>query len=110
MKTYHGKRTDRGTTVTVEENGVVRDLDPRVDIRLHSHGYEWGYAGSGPAQLSLALAADVLGDDDKAIDVYQQLKFKLVGGLPSDGWTLTEDRIRVVAAAIEQQRAHKRSY
>ena len=33
------------------------------------------YSGSGPAQLSLALAADVLGDDDKAQKVYQRLKF-----------------------------------
>ena len=40
--------------------------------------------------LALALAADVLGDDERAQDVYQDLKFKLVSRLPKDGWALTE--------------------
>jgi hypothetical protein len=61
--------------------------------------------GSGPAQLSLALAADVLGDDDRAQKVYQRLKSKLVGGLPHEGWTLTEGRVK---AAIEQEPARSR--
>lgn len=64
-------------------------------------GFEWGYGGSGPAQLALALAADVLGDDEAALDVYQRLKFRVVGRLPGDRWTLTEaelaDAIRALA-------------
>lgn len=47
-----------------------RPLEPRHDLRNHSpDGFEWGYSGSGPAQLALALAADVLGDDDRAVAV-----------------------------------------
>jgi hypothetical protein len=57
----------------------------------------------GPAQLALALAADVLGDDDRAQDVYQRLKFKVVGRLPKDGWSLTEDQLRQAIADIEQE-------
>jgi hypothetical protein len=34
--------------------------------------------------LALALAADVLGDDERAQDVYQRLKFKLIGSLPDE--------------------------
>jgi hypothetical protein len=106
MKVYHGTRTEQGYAVVVEEDGEVRSLDPRFDLRSHSpSGFAWGYAGSGPAQLSLALAADVLGDDDKAKKVYQSLKFKLVGGLPPEGWTLTEGRVK---AAIEQERGRPR--
>jgi hypothetical protein len=56
-------------------------------------------------QLTLALAAEVLGDDDRAQKVYQRLKFKLVGGLPPEGWTLTEGRVK---AAIEQEPARSR--
>jgi hypothetical protein len=48
-----------------------------------------GYAGSRPAQLALALAPDVLGHDRLAVRLHQQLKFKLVGRLPRDGWSLT---------------------
>jgi hypothetical protein len=109
MKTYHGTRTENGAAVVVEENGEFRGLDPRRDLRNHSPtGFEWGYGGSGPAQLALALAADVLDDDQKAQDVYQRLKFKLIGGLPRDGWVLTEARICAVITAIEQEQARPR--
>jgi hypothetical protein len=109
MKTYHGSRDEKGTHVAVEENGVRRDLDPRLDLRRHSPtGFEWNYSGSGPAQLALALAADVLADDDKAQDLYQRLKFKLAGGLPREGWSLTEEQLRTALAAIEQKQSRTR--
>ncbi len=91
MKTYTGHRTEGGCAVVVSASDAGRGLDPRFDLRIHSpSGFEWGYGGSGPAQLALALAADVLGDDEAALDVYQRLKFHVVGRLPTDGWTLTE--------------------
>src|ERR1700754_2169735 len=109
MKSYHGTRTDQGCEVVVEEDGASRPLELRLDLRRHSPtGAEWGYSGSGPAQLALALAADVLGDDERAQDVYQRLKFKLVGGLPHEGWELTEDRLRSVLGEIERERARER--
>jgi hypothetical protein len=109
MRVYRGTRTEQGCAVAVEEGGASRPLDPRLDLRKHSPtGFEWGYSGSGPAQLALALAADVLGDDDRAQDVYQRLKFKLVAGLPREGWELTGDRIRAAIAAIERERDRSR--
>ena len=91
MKTYSGHRTEDGCAVTVADGDNGYGLDPRFDLRKHSlTGFEWGYGGSGPAQLALALAADVLVDDEAALDVYQRLKFRLVVRLPADGWTLTE--------------------
>jgi hypothetical protein len=102
MKTYTGERTADGCAVTVTDGGGPRGLDPRFDLRTHSPtGFEWGYGGSGPAQLALALAADVLDDDEAALDIYQRLKFRVVGRLAADGWTLTEaeltDAIRSLA-------------
>ena len=109
MKAYHGMRTEAGCTVTVEEDGQFTTLPHRLDLRCHSPtGLEWGYGGSGPAQLALALAADVLQDDEKAQDVYQQLKFKLIGGLPHEGWVLTEARIRSAIDAVEHERGRGR--
>ena len=100
---YRHPRPD-GCLVTVrDDNGIVQELPFRLDLRSHSPtGPEWGYAGSGPAQLALALAADVLGDDDQAQDVYQDLKFKVIGRLPHDQWTLTEDQLRQVIQQIQQ--------
>src|SRR5947207_15748033 len=104
MKTYTGYRTENGCAVVVSVGCACRGLDPRRDLRNHSPtGFEWGFGGSGPAQLALALAADVLQDDERAQDVYQRLKFKLIGSLPDEGWMLTEDRIRAAIATIEQE-------
>lgn len=101
MKTYSGVRTASGCAVTVTDTHGCRSLDPRFDLRTHSpDGFEWGYGGSGPAQLALALAADVLGDDDAALGVYQRLKFRVVGRLPADGWTLTTDELAAALAAL----------
>jgi hypothetical protein len=109
MKSYTGYRTPDGCIVKVhDEDGTSRDLPLRLDLRKHSpSGAEWGYGGSGPAQLVLALAADVLGDDEAAQDMYQQLKVKLVGRLPHDGWSLSEEQLR--AAIRDIQRGQGRS-
>jgi len=94
MKTYCGEGTVDGCAVVLKDAGGSRELDPRCDLRNHSPaGFEWGYGGSGPAQLALALAADVLGDDEAALGVYQRLKFRVVGRLPADGWTLFESEL-----------------
>jgi hypothetical protein len=45
------------------------------------------------------LAADVLGEADQAQAIYQDLKFKVIGRLPHDQWTLAEDQLR---QAIQQ--------
>lgn len=110
MKIYEGRRTPEGCIVTVRESsGQPSPLNPRLDLRNHSPtGFEWNYGGSGPAQLALALAADALGDDERAQDVYQQLKFRLVGRLPHEGWMLTEDGLRSTITAIEQERGRGR--
>jgi len=115
MKTYSGYRIlDTGghpkqAVVTVHEEGKPpRPLDLRHDLRRHSEEFNWGYNGSGPSQLALALAADMLGDDEHAQDIYQQLKFKLVGRMPHDGWSLSEAQLRQAIRDI-QRRGHDRS-
>jgi hypothetical protein len=111
MKAYTGYRVldQRGhpvaNQVMVHEEGrPSRPLALRHDLRLHSQEFNWGYGGSGPAQLALALAADVLGDDEQAQDVYQSLKFKVVGRLPADGWSLSEDQLRQSIREIQEER------
>jgi hypothetical protein len=101
MKTYRGVRSNDGCSVTVDG----RPLNPRFDLRHHSPtGFEWGYAGSGPAQLALALLADHLGDDEQALDVYQQFKLAIIGSLPSD-WTLTADEVRQALKRLAEKEA-----
>lgn len=108
MKHYSGIRRGfpdrRGeAVVTIHETGrPPRPLDPRLDLRNHSPtGCEWGYAGSGPAQLALALAADTLGDDDRALAVYAGLKFILIAALPVGEWTISAKDVLAIIVAIE---------
>jgi Family of unknown function (DUF6166) len=68
-KTYTGKRVQEpgggieGCEVYVQgEDGKSYPLPLHLEIRNHSPtGFGWGYRGSGPAQLALALLADHLG-------------------------------------------------
>jgi hypothetical protein len=115
LKTYTGYRLpgDQGTAdkviVTVHQEGQPpRPLDPRFDLRRHADDMNWGYGGSGPAQLALALAADVLGDDDAAQNLHQKLKRTLVAALPKDGWSVNETQLRLAVADIQQQRGRDR--
>ena len=80
-------------------------LDPRLDFLRHSPtGLEWGYAGSGPSQLSFALLSDFLGDDAAALELYQEFKRAVVELLPRDGWTMTESGIAAELEAIKRDR------
>jgi hypothetical protein len=73
-------------SVTVEGNS----LDCRYDLLSASpSGFEWGYGGSGPAQLAIAILAHAY-DDEFATTHYQQFKRDVVARLPEDSWTLTK--------------------
>lgn len=110
MKRYVGERTPDGVSVVViPEGGEVYELNPRFDLRNHSpDGFEFGYAGSGPAQLSLALLADALGDDERAQDAYQSYKFKVIARLSGDRFDLTDEQIKQTVAALEAERGRGR--
>ena len=102
VRTYVGRRTTLGTAVEVWSTpvGDLRSmscemLPPRLDLWNHSPiGLEWGYPGSGPAQLALAILADCTGDDIYAKAMHQGFKMSYVGSLPREGWILVEDNIR----------------
>ena len=80
-------------------------LNMRLDLWDHSpSGFEWGYGGSGPSQLALALAADALGDGPRALAMHQRLKFTLIGRLHRDCWTLTRDQVCEAVTRLEDER------
>jgi hypothetical protein len=54
---------------------TIRPLNPRNDLYNHSpDGFEVGYHGSGPAQTALAILADHLRDDERAVRLHQEFK------------------------------------
>ena len=99
-KKYVGERTADGTQVSV--NGIL--LNPRFDLWNHSpDAFEWGYGGSGPAQLALAILADFLEDDQRASELHQEFKRAVIAALPRQGWTLSSDAIEKVLKSIEPE-------
>ena len=89
MKTYRGDRGLDGALVTVDGT----PLPPRMDLRrLASTGFEWGYEGAGPAQFALALLADHLGDDTRAVTLYADFMRAVVAELDNT-WELTSTEI-----------------
>lgn len=67
---------------------VVNDvpLDPAPSQALYNHspdGYAWGYSGSGPAQLALALLLK-LTTKQFALNHYQAFKFDVIAKLEQD--------------------------
>jgi hypothetical protein len=95
---YRGRRlygpgcTIVGVEVTV--NG--RPLDPRASWKIVNHsptGFEWGYSGSGPAQLALALVLDASGNRERAERAYQWWKSLRVSCWLKDGWEITAGQI-----------------
>ena len=104
---YIGQR--RGVirrVIRVECDGRRGELPPRFDLCRHSpDGFEWGYAGSGPAQLAIAICADVLDDDRLAVELYQTFKDRIIVPLKHDRWKLTGLVIRKVLDEIREERA-----
>ena len=99
MKRYEGRREGYAVIVTVDG----RRLNPRHDLWNHSPtGFEWGYGGSGPAQLALAILADHCGNDEQAFNFHHRFKWAVIAELPSRRWTLTSDGI---AAVLQKLRA-----
>jgi Family of unknown function (DUF6166) len=92
--------------VTVCDGQKCQPLPLRLDLFNHSpSGFSWGYGGSGPAQLALALLADALADDDRAIRLHQAFKFKVVAAWPEgERWWITTDQIAAVVNLIEQKK------
>jgi hypothetical protein len=99
MKRYEGRRRFHATRVTVDG----RPLRPRLDLRSHSPAeFEWGYGGSGPAQLALAILADHCGNDEDALNLYQRFKWAVIAGLPWHSWTLTNREIDQALQALTE--------
>src|SRR5215472_12515686 len=96
MKTYSGGRSLAGAQVTADGE----KLPPRFDLkRLSPTGFEWTYEGAGPAQLALALLADHLGDDARALALYEKFMRAVVAEL-DNSWELTSADIDAALQAL----------
>lgn len=72
-------------------------LDPAASQQLRNHspsGFEWGYSGSGPAQLALAILLDYSCDEEVALEHYQAFKSEHLAPLcRQSGWEVDAAQI-----------------
>lgn len=91
---YRGDPQDYRVSV-VDDVGIALVLNPRLDLRNHSPtGFAWGYNGSGPAQLALAILCHALNSDQRAEELYQEFKDEFVVRLERDrAWQIRTPQI-----------------
>lgn len=66
-------------------------LSPKKSLRYRQHspdGFAWGYGGSGPAQLALAICLEIF-PKESALRVYQAFKWKYIAVLPQSDFDIT---------------------
>lgn len=92
MKTYTGNNSGAGPQkVIVKEVGrlvgsdiaKVREYELPLEpsLKLYSHspdGFQWGYQGSGCAQLALAILLDLTGEPKLSVRLHQEFKRHLI--------------------------------
>jgi hypothetical protein len=55
-------------------------------------GIEWGYGGSGPADLALSILTWAVGEG-KALQWYQDFKWDVILPMPREGGIITKDEV-----------------
>jgi hypothetical protein len=153
-KIYRARRdSEKGAHVLIVTDKGSAALPVRLDVTNHSpDGFEWGYGGSGPAQLALAMCIDALGGNTphngpcysskvdcicggdcvcgrsgnhntheckrcgetwerteiaRARKVYQHFKFKHLGGITENEWTMSAAEVRGLIIEIEREVARR---
>ena len=75
-------------------DGTSSPLSPRLDVRNHSPGgFNWGYGGSGPAQLALAILSDFTGSVWFAESYYQEFKSDVVARVQSSRFDVAAETV-----------------
>ena len=72
-------------------------LSPERSQKLVNHspsGFCWGYRGSGPSQLALALLLESGATDEEALAWYQHFKDEAIAPLPQDDFEFPTERIK----------------
>lgn len=96
VKTYQGDRTIDGILVTV--NGAP--LDEHREIKtLTEDGFEWGFEGPASAQLALAILADHLGDNARALALHDAFMREVVANFANE-WIMTSADVQEAVDAL----------
>ncbi len=98
MAKYQGQRTIDGLVVSADG----APLDEHYGVKQFTRfGFEWSYEGESPQQLALAILADHLGDNDKAIALSEPFMKAVVANFDND-WELADTEIDAALRELEK--------
>ncbi len=110
MKTVDEIRLWRGASGP-HADVVYRSADGRTWIEPLQHlmrhsltGIEWGYGGSGPADLARSILLLFVAPEE-AEQMYQGFKWDVISTLPWSGGTISADRVQAWIAAQRAEEA-----
>lgn len=92
MTVYCGRRREGRCEVQVLPSAAKGHPLPHM-LKHSPDGFEWGYGGSGPADLALSLLTHAVGSEI-AERYYQRFKALVVSQLAPDAWELGATDIR----------------
>ena len=101
MNSYQGKRIEHDwpmveRVVEVAGRPEKQTLTAERSLKIRNHspdGFNWGYFGSGPSQLALAILLDFTDSEQMALELYQDFKREFVANF-HDTWTLSGQQIQ----------------
>ena len=110
MKIFRGRKTPVGCIVELDNESYRTKLSLEKSLQIADHspeGFQWGYNGSGPAQLAAAILYEITDDVDLSREYYQLFKFDHVSQW-GDTFEISEFEIKIwlslVGAKIEPPR------
>jgi len=116
-KVYAGTRDEANncSVIVLMSTKEKYTLPLRLDLFPHSTtGFNWGYGGSGPSQLALAILADFLGAKiaknhkpdavgRRAIELHHRFKRLFIEPLSGDSWKIEEREIKIALLEFENE-------
>lgn len=91
---YRGERSQDGVVVWVDGN----PLNPRRDLANYADNFDWGFRGSGAAQLAIAILADYARSiemcDELVQRIHQGFQAAVVAQFPYERWELDGEEVR----------------
>lgn len=74
------------------EQGALTNI-PQLEVFHSPSGFEWGYGGSGPADLALNIL-HLFTDPQTAYRYHQDFKWKFIATMPREGGEIKGEVIR----------------
>lgn len=92
---YRGVKTESGQCHVFRDTQLLSPERSQKVLNHSPEGFSWGYGGSGPAQLALALLLDVTDDVAMSRSLHQRFKAEVIAKLDTeDNFLLFHDTIR----------------